>query len=228
MPLTFAQICTFIPVYAVVMAILYLCGYWYSFDVNPFSYIDVSQLIIYSIKPFLAACIFGLIGCLSGYTASKIQIHTKESKSSGIVALRRTIKVIDIIAFSATILVAIFGGPLKWLVLPCMFSIAISGLIIIVQVVSPKEDKFKNFPIILIFAVIFSLLQSYGFGKFESINIKSGIKYQHIESQMYKETLSQFRYIGTLKDTVFLYNPNDSSISLYSSQALMPYKFMKN
>ena len=173
MPLTFAQICTFIPVYAVAMAILYLCGYWYSFEVNPFAYIDVSQLIIYSIKPFLAACIFGLIGCFGGYTASKIEVYTKESNSSGVVAFRRTIKVIDIIAFSAKILVAFFGGPFKWLVLPCVFSIAISVLIIILQVVSTKENQFKNFPIILIFAVICSLSQSYGFGKYESINIKS-------------------------------------------------------
>ncbi len=201
--------------YAIILATLYLWGYWSSFHVNVLEHISFTEVIKISAYPLLSAFFFLAIGMIiSGMSPLTSMLPPgggRESREGKFLNKHRK----WLIAFFLIIILSVywFSSLNKWIVLPVLFAclaasrVKSSGLLSL-------ELKSENFRSLVIFALCYLIPFSYGRGIMNAHSIISGEEFLYptinlldSQSTVNVVTNTQPRYLGRLDDRFFFYDP---------------------
>ena len=113
--------------FSVVISACYLWGYWETFNVDIFSYLTVSDIAVFSVVPLFGMGIFSVIGLGIGNAIHEFEQGIQDSEAKKHVTTRKLIRIFDKAFLLLIITAAIFGGPVRWLIPPPLFTIFLNG-----------------------------------------------------------------------------------------------------
>ena len=205
--------------YSLVVSLLYLFGYWSSFDVNILEYIAISDVIKSALTPLLYALIFVAFGVVLGNAVSMPITkymppgggqHRPEAKYF------RAILWLGLGLLSLAIFYVIFfqAGGSRWLRVAALSMVFIPFLIGDASFAKGylKHDHLR----ILVVNILASLsLYSFGWGASDARSVKSD---GYLVSINGKET--DLTYIGWAGDFLFLWDQSKNSVVARSKSSI--------
>lgn len=217
--------------YAIILATLYLWGYWSSFHVNVLEHISFTEVIKIAAYPVLSAFFVLAIGMMaSGLSPLPSVLDPGAGKLSKVGSfLNGHIKKIVVVYVFVIVLVYQLGPVEKWFILPPLFAVLIAlpvkstGLLC-------RELKSEDVRLLVIFAMCFLVPFSYGRGIMNAHSIISGKEFLYPtvnlrDSQLAVNfaTNTQPRYVGKLNDHFFFYDPVKETTLLFATSELKAF-----
>lgn len=207
--------------FALIVSAFYLYGYWYTFSVDFYSYISVSEMAITSIIPLMFVGVTTILGIAFGQwkikkdgekPESELIINIKQQKWFTRIFNKRRIP--DIAFVVCAIITLFFGGNYKWLLIPIIIAIPFGFGVITGDFV--KREVIKE-NISLIFLIIYPPSLSFGYGKMKALNVIDGVDFKYVISKDVisncDEKLNQ-RYIGKIGDYLFIYDAKNEIVKI--------------
>lgn len=198
------------PPYIFTVGILYLWGYWSSFEINVFEYAGFSDLIKVAIIPVGSVFIFTLIGFLLGeYTVIPISKTAGDERNDSVFKyfMVKTKWFWIIIYWSLLIFTILINHPEKWKILPLVavgvpyFFLKKSKFLI-----ELTNESVRSFLIISISMLpIFSFCQ----GKQNAYKIINNSQYMFTPSIA---GLQHAKYLGHVAEYIFFISRDNSTI----------------
>ncbi|MBA2612411.1 MAG: hypothetical protein H0U95_10595 [Bacteroidetes bacterium] len=206
--------------YGLICACSWYISYWSTFDINPFDYLGINDLIKGFIYPFAISALASIfVNIIS--THSLIGAYNPETRTpSGLLANPKVQEWGKVIYVLLILVLTIFvDSETKWMVLPNLYSLGIVLYLL-------NNDKIKEyFPRYALRFMIISLCiaiptASITFAKSNSLNVKHNLKYQYtFQKDISGDTL---KVIGKLGDYIFL-STIDNKIKYAKSLDKMTY-----
>ena len=210
--------------YSIVVSLLYLFGYWSSFDVNILEYIAISDVVKSALKPLFSALIFIVLAATLGNIISApltMYMPPGGGKHLPIAKYFRAILWIGLGLLLIIIFYQIFfeSGGYRWLRIATLsmgFTVVLVGNASFAKEYL-KHDKLRK----LVVNVLASLLlYSFGWGAVDAQNVKNE---DHFVSINGKET--KLTYIGWAGDFLFLWDQNKNTVVAQNKSTI---QFMEN
>jgi hypothetical protein len=211
---------SFVVPYALVTSLLYLFGYWSSFQINILEYVSLPDVIKLAIYPLVIGALISLVGfyvnvmTLTSFSADPEKAFIRVSSKYA-----RWVNWI----FLLLILGMLFKRTGSWYV-TAGFSLAF-----LVSFNFVGSDKFKNYipqataRKVILFSVSTILFTSYGRGKENAELILNGKKYKTVNTSAFKEKgtgvfndkkllegQDKLKYVGTAGDYFFFISMDNS------------------
>lgn len=210
--------------YSLVVSLLYLFGYWSSFDVNILEYIAISDVIKSTLTPLLYAFIFVAFGVALGSAVNAPLAkfmppgggrHRPEAKHF------RAILWLGLGVLFASICYVVFfqSGNSRWLRVAALAMMLMPFLIGDASFAKGylKHDQLR----VVVINILASLsLYSFGWGASDAQSVKSE---GHLISINGKDT--GLTYVGWAGDFLFLWNQSKNSVVAYSKSSI---QFIEN
>ena len=220
---------------------LWHIGYWSTFDINYLQYIGLSDIIKDFVFPFLTSCgifiISFVVSSISNYhdridkTESLIYGRGRDSKLG--LFLNKWLIIIIPLYFTNILLFAVFGGDIKYTILPFIISLPLAvfltnRLTISKTIINP-DIRFNIINFILILPLIsfcFSKRQSLDIYKNHSYKIISAIQIKSVQNPDQRTRPLGLKYLGTATNKIFLANKDNSEITILNMDdiAFISYK----
>lgn len=191
----------FATIYALLFSTLYLLGFWMSFNINPFHFINTSDVIKISVLPMIITFLIGIFAIGLGRLLAVATTLKKESLASQeaeepkrnlALIICRSIQISIIILFTfSTIFVDTSAFWLLLLNFIMMVAIEVVG----------KLHYEKPFKMAASCIAIFMISFSYTYGNSSATSIKSSTEYISINDEN-----KGLIYIGLMGDYIFLWN----------------------
>lgn len=223
-------------IYSLLVAILYLWGYWSPFGINILEHLSLSDVVKIAAYPIASVFIFLAIGALmgeimmpEGFMPPGGGAHTR----AGIVLRRYAPILLSIYMFS--ILALFLFGPIeKWRVLPVLIAIPVSlALKNILPLNAIIKSERTHTTLLFLLATLPPF--AYGQGAIKANDIISGKNYSLVISKIQsadpKADSSQsthLRYIGKAGDQYFLYSPAAESVLVIAASESLELKKLKS
>jgi len=233
---------TFLLLYFGACGGLWHIGYWSTFDINFLQYINLTDIIKSFVYPFAASSGTALVLYISTTLANyhdrldnpESLIFGKGSNTKTGIFLNKYVVLIVSLYILALSNFAIFGGNIKWSLIPFLVAVPLS-------VYLTNRNLVFNFiinPDLRSWAIIFMLvlpLMSFCFAKKQSIEIfenKSFKKITEIQPDNDKKynILLGLKYLGATTDKAFLTDSINSEITILNTSNLnyIKYKTVSN
>jgi len=210
--------------YGFVVSMLYLFGYWSTFDINILEYIKISDVIKIAIYPIITSVGFAIIGFITGHFVGRWSNEQNVQKSQ---ISKKIDKWTNFIYKSAFIVINIFSISYSlymhmWIVLWPLFAIICPTVTSYILVKYKMELLKKLIPfrgyepfILLIFIAFLSL--AFGYGKFRSHSILEGYKSFYINVSIFKDKelfqdQKRLKYLGLGGDFMFFLSEDNTKI----------------
>ncbi len=217
--------------YAIILATLYLWGYWSSFHVNVLEHISFTEVIKIAAYPILSAFFFLAIGMLVSGLSPLNSIFPpgggRDSKEGKF--LNRHINKIVVVLVVVIVLVYLLGPVEKWIFLPTLFAVLVALPVKSTGLLS-RELRSEDVRSLAIFAICFLIPFSYGRGIMNASSILSGKEFLYStvnlrDSQLTVNfaTNTQPRYLGKLNDHFFFYDPVKETTLLFATSELKAF-----
>lgn len=222
---------------AFVASVAYLYTYWSNFEINAFEFVDISNIITYSILPLLIGIIFvpTFIGLWFGVRffifftfVNKLSIH--EDSSIKKFRLKTTmLSSLTLLVILVIVVVIALQDYTRWTWFPPIFAVFLLMLFSIFhEYFKNRFIKPKSVIPVLFLAFVFIPLHSMIFGRVQAEYIKRGDKYSYVEGininkEVRKWDDDKIRYIGTMGDSVFFLIPSDNSIYIAAKEEIKPF-----
>jgi len=222
-------------VIAIITSVTYLLTYWYTFGINAFEFIDIANIIAYSIKPLLlgtAGLLFMIFNYfIKGYFFIPHSEHGEmypkyvswlqksgRLKKGGVILLTMTV-ILCVLAYWFYIL---------WIYPPICIGFLVTGYLTIYKNFGKDFIPDPDIRFVLFFLVVFLPLYGAADGKKSAEAIKGGDKYHYIDGTSISEEIQKrgddkIRYIGTMSDYFFFLLPSDKSIYIASQEDIKPF-----
>lgn len=197
---------------SIVVAISYLWGYWGTFEILIISYLSVSDVLVLSAFPLLGLAVTLLIG-LS--IAAVLRVESPD----GTDIRNRSVKpeIIYTLSLLAIILIVIFGGATKWLLLAIPFAVFVSTYISSNSLIAKRFLTHNELYFILLATTLLPAL-AFGYGKTQSLLILQGVHYQVLETP--SVSARDERYLGKAGEYLFSLEPESKSVRIRRAAAL--------
>lgn len=217
--------------YAIILATLYLWGYWSSFHVNVLEHISFTEVIKIAAYPVLSAFFVLAIGMMaSGLSPLPSVLDPGGGKHSKVGSfLNGHIKKIVVVYVFVIVLVYQLGPVEKWIILPPLFAVLIALPVKSTGLLS-RELKSEDVRSLVIFAMCFLVPFSYGRGIINAHSIISGKDFLYPtvnlrDSQLAVNfaTNTQPRYVGKLNEHFFFYDPVKETTLLFATSELKAF-----
>ncbi len=220
--------------YSVLVSVAHLSGYWGEFDVDVFSYLGTSDILVRAVVPMLGIAIASAIGV--GFSSAKELIVKKIGKSKKVETSTDLAtpekKPSRVIGFYTgfTLTAIVMGGAVKWLVIPVIFAVIVTIFLIAWNYLD-KKHRIISDNTSLIFLAVLVVFQAYGYGKYTAINIKDGVSYKYVSSgpdSLVDNENKNIRYLGKIADYFVFYKANSGEqivISLSTAGSITLRKF---
>lgn len=210
---------SFVVPYALVTSLLYLFGYWSSFQINILEYVSLPDVIKLAIYPLVIGALISLVGFYVQVTMT----FTADPEKAFILVPSK------------------FARWLNWVILLLIFGIVlfkrtgswyVTAGFLLASLVSFNfvgSDKLKNYiphpsaRKVILFSVSVILFTSYGRGKENADLILSGKRYKTVSTSVFKEKgsvnfddkkllegLDKLKYVGTAGDYFFFISMDNS------------------
>lgn len=223
----------FYTVIAIITAVMYLAAYWTKFGIDIFEFIDISNVVVYSIPPMLL--VVGLILALitqlvvrRAVIGSKLyeNVITDDSYKKDY----RFLKPVGIVLMIMLVIsiVAAYWYIRLWLIIPIIFSFLIVGYFSGVLEIGKQFLPDRGIRNILFFIAVLLPLEGMAFGIFKAEAIIRGIDFLYVDNssisnELIKNSHEDVRYIGVMSGYFFFYLPNEESIYIASKDELKPF-----
>lgn len=228
----------FSSLYFVSVGILYLWGYWSTFDINILEYLSLADILKLTAYPITTAVIAISISGFIGVFAASNSTQQEATAPSLIDLFLIKYKVILLILYILVIFsVLVFGPILKWHFLPAFFALPIT---IFIKHHPLFIRLMPNMPVRVFVLMLLTMLfpQAYGTGKLDADKIVNGRQFSYaisnIDGVNFPSNVSpshRLRFLGRAGEFVFFINPTQSSIfisQLESGKSLVLKRFLKS
>lgn len=206
--------------YSILVATLYLWGYWSPFGINILEHLGFSDVINLAAYPILSVFAFFALGVILAVVMPSDNSTTQEAGvlSGQLSFLKRNLKWFATLYLLSVFALFLFGPIQKWLALPALLAIPLTITLIdvIPRISIAKSDQAQS---ALIFVLITLPIFAYGRGALGSNDIISGKKYLYVlskiqssESKLSASPSYKLRYIGKAGNQYFLYSPESESV----------------
>lgn len=209
----------FSSLYFVSVGVLYLWGYWSTFDINILEYLslaDILKLTAYPIAYSLLLTGFGAVGGLGLASRKTDPVKGIEPRAVGFLVKHgfwvQAIYIVTVPAF------AIFAPVWKWSILPALLTVPVLitfGRHAFFMRLMPN-DEVRTF---ILFCLIVMIPQAYGLGRIHAERIIEGQKFQYVLSEVdgadsvaNTPVAQRLRYLGHAGDFVFFRDPVKPSL----------------
>jgi hypothetical protein len=217
--------------YSVAVGILYLWGYWSSFDINILEYISLTDIVKVTILPILSSFSIFVVGAVTGelMSASKLPDGGGVNTPTGQFSTRHKEGILAVYILCIC-LVYVFDSPHKWLVLPVLISVPISiGLrkYGFLRDLIPGDSANRT----IVFLLCTLPFYAYGHGLMKARTIIDGIAYKYLELEASKlpATISdqglkdtKLKFLGFLNNFVFLMPVGGKTIIVAKFDSIEP------
>ncbi|MEM0555718.1 hypothetical protein [Aeromonas sp. SE22] len=210
----------FATIYALLFSTLYLLGFWLNFNINPFHFINTSDVIKISVLPMIITFLIGIFAIGLGRliavatTLKKETLasqETKEPKRNLALMFCRSIQISIIILFLfSTIFVDTSAFWLLLLNFMMMVAIEVVGKLL-------YEKPFKMAAYCI---AIFMVSFSYIYGNSSAKSIKSSTEYISINNEN-----KGLVYVGLMGDYIFLWNEKLKSVDVIRRESIDEIQF---
>ena len=195
-------------------------GYWGTFDVDFYSYITTSEIVIISMMPFFSVGISTVIGMYLGSVISENSEKQNEKHSKFTKNYRYSILLILLVSTS----IFLFSEKFRWIVFPVM-SISFATILILL---SRKNEFVHKYPV-YIFLLLVLPIQAFTYGKQTSMNIIEGKQYKQIvRKRAYgqNDNLSCPIYIGKIGEFIFTYDQPKKTVMVDNIKSYIPFELV--
>jgi hypothetical protein len=214
-----------------ITAVVYLYVYWGRFGINAFEYLAFSELVVFSIKPIIAAVIIAGIYSLIGSWIFKIG-ETKLQLILIIISLSVcNVFVASFMGFS--------WGEAFWkdehylkyfylMMFPTFVAIIVAAVLVNNESCKSLSDN-SNHRFIIIALIVFLPLQAAGYGMASALAVKRGDSYYYIESSSFTEKLKfckvqEIPYIGKLGNYFFFWRSDQKTVIVTTYEKVVPFE----
>jgi hypothetical protein len=223
--------------YFVTVGILYLWGYWRTFDLNILEYLSLADILKSTAYPIASAFIFFLIGVMLGSHLPQRGLQPGDGKNTRIGKILKRLSpfLAAVYAVGVYILLFSFDSPQKWNYLPMLIAIPVALLVNNNGLFeSPIPPSKYRMPIILL--IIALPIYSFGYGALNAAKIVDGKEYKYVVSQVDGINISndadasqRLRFLGQAGDFLFLLHPakNTLIIMKYEQAKILQLKRIK-
>jgi hypothetical protein len=212
--------------YIVGVGLLYQLGYWSTFDVNVFDYVNLTDIAKASIYPLL---IFGLVMVIGVATGALISKRKQLSSPKPITpdpdAMTRLRLLFVYTVGSGLILVlSRLDQTSRWATIPVLLG-AMLGLSLWVAGVFSTTIRSDSVRRALLIALSVLPCASYGHGKTNALGILDGIRYQYVADCEWTsrtavgKTVSGDKYLGFAGGYFFLLSADNTVLRILSQQS---------
>lgn len=201
--------------YALLVATLYLWGYWGSFHVNVLEYISIADIIKAAVYPIVSAFAVFAIGAIIGDAISpKLNLPAGGGAHTVVGKLLRALAPFVIVSYLLGVTLYFFYGPItKWEHLPVLFAIAIY-LPLKSTGVLQDDIKSEGARSIAVFLLATLVPFSYGRGALEAHAIRDGHAFSYVVSGLpgsqpasSADPSQRLRYIGKASERYAFFEP---------------------
>jgi hypothetical protein len=204
--------------YFIAVGVLYLWGYWPTFEVNILEYAGLTDIIKTAAYPIASLFVFFALGAVMG----EFLAHGDALPPGGGVntptgrVLRRIAPYVVVAYLAVTLLLFFFGPTEKWRILPVLVALPLYLVARRYEVLADviAHDKVRSTLIFLLAALPFF---AYGHGRLKAAAIMSGEEYTVTMSPIPGLSLGtepierRPRYLGVAGDNAFFYLPEHRS-----------------
>jgi hypothetical protein len=212
---------SFVVPYALATSLLYLFGYWSSFQINILEYVSLPDVIKLAIYPLVIGAFLSLVGFYVQVIVGTS--FTADPEKAFIVVSRKYVGWTNWIVFFLILGILFFKRTGSWYVTAGFL------LAFLVSFNFLGTDKLKNYiphpsaRKVILFSVSIILFTSYGRGKENAERILNGTRYKTVSTSVFKEKgsagfddkkllegLDKLKYIGTAGDYFFFISMDNS------------------
>ena len=196
------------PPYVFVVGILYLWGYWSSFNINVFEYAELSDLIKVAIIPVGSVFFFILLGFFLGEVTITPKIAKRGGENTAFSSIMAKTKWIWISVYWLIVLFLIFTDlPGKWIVLPMIGMFF--PYFILKKSLFLSEITSDSVRTLMIMSI--SILPIYSFceGKQNAVKVLDSVKYLYTPSIA---GLQKAKYVGHVAGYVFFVSQDNNRV----------------
>jgi len=208
------------PIYFISVGVLYLWGYWASFDINIFEYLDLSDVVKVAIIPVGSVFIFTLIGFAIGEFAVSDVLPEGGGKESRVgVFLNRIIPILILLYGILLYVMTFYYVPAKWHILPMLYLFPI--YLILKRSGFLHEIKKDTARSLVIMAIVALPLFSFARGKINAQNIINNENYRYAKVQWSDK---EMKYLGHVSDYFFFLSKDNQEYVISKDEEVSPLK----
>lgn len=161
-----------------------------------------------------------------GNIAREFEEKTEGSDDGKTNIVRKGIKFFDVAALFFIVITVFFGGARKWLILPVLFSLLITALILFSGFLEINLSALRH-QIVIIFVLTLLPFQAYGFGRYKAIHIEEGVHYRYVVNEIdgiKTEVKTDLRYLGKAGSSLFVYLAGAAEVLIIELSELSPLR----
>lgn len=221
---------------AFVTSVAYLFAYWSTFEMNIFEFVDVSNIIKYSILPLILGTGFVPLFALFlfqqqrdlsfFYTYEKMKKDWQNKKYQHALIISSCLLVMFIVPLLLVLMAQ--QKYALWEIASLSFAFSLMTLLSLFFEWGKRFIPNPFIRSILFFLIIYSPSQGFAMGRANAEAIKRGDRYRYVEGTTISEEVRKWdddkiRYIGTMSDYFFFLLPSDKSIYIAAKDDLKPF-----
>jgi hypothetical protein len=215
---TWGQYAYLSSLYFVSVGVLYLWGYWASFDINILEYAGLTDILKTAAYPIASAFALFALGAVTGeFLGRNTRPTVQLPPNRAMVAIKRWAPFLALLYLTAVVALFLFGPETKWQALPML--IAIPAFIVGRRLgLFDKNIPNESLRSIAVFLFVALPMFALGQGKTKAIAILNGTSYTYAPDSVAGLPLEESqiparrsRYLGQAGGVLFFYNPKHNS-----------------
>lgn len=204
--------------YFVAVGVLYLWGYWPTFNVNILEYAGLTDVIKTAAYPIASLFVFFVLDAVMGELLACGDLLPPGGGVNTATGrfLHKFAPLLIVVYLSTTLLLFLFGPDEKWRILPVLVGLPLYLLGLRFEILSDLVPH-KNIRSIFVFVLSVLPFFAYGHGKLRALGVLSGEEYSFTPSQVgsvpagVEPIEKRPRYLGVAGGNVFFYIPEHRS-----------------
>ncbi len=209
--------------YFVTVGVLYLWGYWATFDVDILEYISLTDVLKLTAYPIASAFIFLALGAVIGeFLVDRRAFPPGGGRDTTIGRfLKRLVPFLAVAYVVGTVGLLLFGPVTKWRALPILFAFPVywvakdRGLLISLL---PHESPRS----VVLFLLAVLPTWAYGHGRLQAAAVLDGTDYKYLAANTVEglpagdptDAKQRVKHLGQVNDYVFFLLPDNSALAI--------------
>lgn len=213
------KIITLLPPYSLIVSLLYLFGFWGTFNIDVLEYISLSDVIKSALYPLTYSSIFIVLGVAIGNVFNTSLVKAMPVGDGQYLPIAKYIRwlfrLLELILVILALYVIFFEvGNTRWHTVAVLLSFTLVRIVVNADFASEciKNKQERDF-IVIILSII--LLNSYGWGAKQAERVTSSEQVIKINGKK-----SEKKYIGWAGDFLILWDSSKSTVSVKSKSTI--------
>lgn len=207
-------------IYFVTVGVLYLWGYWSTFNLNILEYFSLADVVKATVFPIASAFTFVVLGAVIGELTFGQETKVQGSGSGTKIGrfFRKLAPAIFVIYAFGTAMLFLYGPTAKWLIIPFLIAPPLTIFAKkyrLLAAIIPSESAHS----VVLFLLCTLPTFSYGHGRMKAQEIVEGKKFEYVVSEVAQIPVSlnikpteRLRFLGHAGDFLFYFEPSEAQV----------------